>query len=641
MKSPLRKLRGLASNHKSDSKDKKDHRHHDRQPAMRDELVHATQDMLDMKRCYDSLLSAAAATTNSAYELSEALEEMGTCLLKKTALNEDEDSGRVLLMLGKVQFELQKLMDSYRMHIVQTITTPSESLLKELQTVEEMKQQCDVKRDLYKIMLERHREKGRKKHVKGESVSSKQLQDAREDYEEEANLFIFRLKSLKQGQSRSILTQAARHHAAQLNFFRKGFKYLEVVEPQVKAVASQEHIDYQFNGLEDDDTEEYDDYDDDDDDYYSYDSNDKAELSLDYRQDDKDQDALSSSTSSMELNQVEEPVIRASKTEPAKLMQENVDRNEAEVPKFYKRPSPRSHSAPIFPDKVFDPKERIKQLRPSSTRKFHTYALPTPVDVKHSVSIGSVGKPSQLWHSSPLEPYKFIQNSRDDVMPSLAKFPKAHTVKPKESNINSSPIRMPPPLSEELARPHFSPQTGSNVKKVRQYAYSGPLTSGHWSNKPDDRDVMLPCVRTPQPSLSPTATCNISPPPMISELHELPRPPIGLVRSTRPASLIGHSAPLVYQGQDPNKRTGQTSPFASCTASPLPTPPAAVRRSFSIPSRRMPLSQVAQFLEDTSNKDLIEDFAPRHLPPICLKNIYPASRASESVTRATKEKEYM
>lgn len=45
-----------------------------------------------------------------------------------------------------------------------------------------------------------------------------QLQDAREQYDEEATLFIFRLKSLKQGQSRSLLTQAARHHAAQVPF---------------------------------------------------------------------------------------------------------------------------------------------------------------------------------------------------------------------------------------------------------------------------------------------------------------------------------------------------------------------------------------------------------------------------------------
>lgn len=71
-------------------------------------------------------------------------------------------AGRVLLLLGKLQFKLQKLVDNYvshgfiykmekigilicfkiilclfqRGHIIKTITTPSESLMNELQTVE-------------------------------------------------------------------------------------------------------------------------------------------------------------------------------------------------------------------------------------------------------------------------------------------------------------------------------------------------------------------------------------------------------------------------------------------------------------------------------------------------------------------------
>jgi hypothetical protein len=77
-----------------------------------------------MRNCYDGLISAAAATTNSVYgtwlslniellgitllcplvcndsllvyaEFSEALEEMGSCFLAKTALNgNDDESGK-------------------------------------------------------------------------------------------------------------------------------------------------------------------------------------------------------------------------------------------------------------------------------------------------------------------------------------------------------------------------------------------------------------------------------------------------------------------------------------------------------------------------------------------------------------------
>ena len=62
----------------------------------------------------------------------------------------------------------------------------------------------------------RQKEKGRGRSGKGESVSMQQVQAAHDEYDEEATLFVFRIKSLKQGQSRSLLTQAARHHAAQV-----------------------------------------------------------------------------------------------------------------------------------------------------------------------------------------------------------------------------------------------------------------------------------------------------------------------------------------------------------------------------------------------------------------------------------------
>lgn len=71
-------------------------------------------------------------------------------------------------------------------------------------------------RDVYEHMMTRQREKGRSRSGKGNSFSMQQVQTARDEYDEEATLFVFRLKSLKQGQSRSLLTQAARHHAAQV-----------------------------------------------------------------------------------------------------------------------------------------------------------------------------------------------------------------------------------------------------------------------------------------------------------------------------------------------------------------------------------------------------------------------------------------
>lgn len=68
-------------------------------------------------------------------------------------------------------------------------------------------------------MLNAQKEKGRSKNTKGDNGASEQLKQAQEDYQEEATLFLFRLKSLKQGQFRSLFTQAARHHAAQVHIW--------------------------------------------------------------------------------------------------------------------------------------------------------------------------------------------------------------------------------------------------------------------------------------------------------------------------------------------------------------------------------------------------------------------------------------
>lgn len=76
----------------------------------------------------------------------------------------------------------------------------------------------------------------------------------------------------------------------QLNFFRKGLKSLELVEPHVKEVAEQQHIDYRFSGLDDE-------TDINDDDYSHYDGSDDGELSFDYGQNDPYQDVFTNNNS--------------------------------------------------------------------------------------------------------------------------------------------------------------------------------------------------------------------------------------------------------------------------------------------------------------------------------------------------------
>ncbi|XP_061364167.1 uncharacterized protein At2g33490-like [Gastrolobium bilobum] len=624
MKRSLRKLRVLAV-------EKQEHDRSNILPLSQlKELAMATQDMQDMRDCYDSLLSAAAAAANCAYEFSESLTELGSCLLEKTALNDDEESGKVLLMLGKMQFQIRELIDNYRSHISQTITIPSESLLNELGIVEEMKQHCDEKREVYEYMLTRYRERGRSRSGKAESFSLQQLQTARDEYDDEATLFVFRLKSLKHGQSWSLLTQAARHHAAQLCFFKKAVKSLETVEPHVKSVSEQQHIDYHFIGLEGEDEDEGDDLEHDDD---GYDENDDGELSFDYGQNEHVQDI------SMSRNSTKEYLNRLPRHS------------------FSFRVRTGSQSAPLFADRKPDSNEKLSKMGPSLSRKFNSYVLPTPVDAKSSISSRSsnqvpsklktnIDEPTKnLWHSSPLEKKKYEKGLGDEGF-SGPNVRNAESVL-KESNGNAASARLPPPLIGGFFLPSNHNFVAAYSKKIKRHAFSGPLASNPWPTKPVSiESVQLfsgPFLRTPipqhpsssSPKVSPSSSPTLTSSPKISELHELPRPPTSSPSNSRLSGLVGHSGPLVSRGQ----KISAANDFVISNAvsvSPLPVTRQAMARSFSIPSSGAKVAAIhgSRLLEDPHRSTLSEDIASPPLKPIALPSSWPSSDGSKTVAQA-------
>ncbi|MED6167740.1 hypothetical protein PIB30_005709 [Stylosanthes scabra] len=628
MKSSLNKLRGLAlHNHKERRRSGGAATSRAVLPLTNlDELAQATLDLEDMRECYDTLLSAAAATASSAFEFAESLHDMGSCLLEKTASTDhDDDTGNVLLMLGKMQFKLQKLIDNYRTHVLQTITTPSESLLNELRIVEEMKRQCEEKRDVYEYMVKKYMEKGRSKGGKGETFSLEQLQNARDEYDQEATLFVFRLKSLKQGQSRSLLTQAARHHAAQLSFFEKAFKSLEEVEPHVKSVAEQQHIDYQFSGLEVEDGYEEDG---DDDDNSENDENDDGELSFDYGQNEQEQD-VSTSRNSMELDQVEPTFSKGSTADATK---EDLGRLQRNMFSFRVRAG--TQSAPLLADSKPDSSEKLRQIRPSLSRKFGSYVLPTPVDTKSSTSSGSINQePSKMltnlkeptkkiWHSSPLEQKKNEKVLADEVSGPTGKNTESVL---KESNSNTTSTRSQPFPVDGILSSKKEEHVSAYSKKIKRYAFSGPLTSNPWPTKPISVETVQllsgPLLPTPipkppssSPKVSPSASPTLMSSPKISELHELPRPPTGSPPNSRLLGLVAHSGPLFSRGQ--NHMVSPNNLVASNTASPLPMPPLAMPRSFSIPSSG---ARVAA-LQTSHRSSITRDITSPPLTPVTLSN---------------------
>ncbi|KAE9454803.1 hypothetical protein C3L33_13319, partial [Rhododendron williamsianum] len=575
MRNSLKKLRGgLGLIRHGDARDRRERRLQ-RSAAQLDDLARASQDMADMVDCYDSLFSSAAATTNSAYgigfrlmhpmalkfrvpdcliplmlsmwmsnassEFSESLREMGSCLLEKTALNDDEESGEVLLKLGKLQFEIQKLLDTYRAHMVRTISIPSESLLNELRTVEEMKRHCDEKRSVYEYVLQKYREKGRSKSSKGENYSSQDVKAAHDDFDQEATMFVFRVDSVES---------------------------VDLTFPQVATVDAAKESQVRNHG----------------------------------------RDSFASIGE-----------LKAS-----------------------------SQSAPLSAEKKFDPAERFRQLRPLSSRKYHSYVLPTPGEAKGPVSSRPDTQTPRTRYASlsgPLEQKKGEKILGNEKLSGSTVSSQDSVL--RESNNNRNSTVLPPPLTEELSSKKHDQSVTSDAKKIRRYAFSGPLTGKSWPNHhglsasgpiastgppmlfsgPILRTPMPPPVSSP-PKLSPNASPTFVSSPKISELHELPRPPANNKApkfASGPLNKIGYSGPLVSNRQE----NLSANILVSSRASPLPTPPQTFPRSFSIPSRGQSGNiSVSAPLGAPQPLKMAEEIESPTLTPISLSNSQPESTDS-------------
>ncbi|KAG8058891.1 hypothetical protein GUJ93_ZPchr0002g25804 [Zizania palustris] len=410
--------------------------------------------------------------------------------------------------------------------------------------MQDMKQQCDMKRKMYEDMRASYSDKGGSRLPKTESVSTEQLEASFLEYQEDSSLFTFRLKSLKQGQFHSLLTQAARHHAAQLSFFRRGLSCLEALEPHVKAIAEKHNIDYQFSGLEDDGS--------DSDGCSSYNDScsDPTELSFDYEINDRE-DFLAS-RGSMDWDERD---LTTSPKPSKENKPEQVKQEEAEIVFPQLKPGSATHSAPIFAANLPEKTDRLRQMRPSSTRL--AYRLPTPAGDDNPTPSGS-HKPhhsaqffdtkpraaTNLWHSSPLmmRDYKSIMQSGTAKLPSSTDgFKKLK----RESWSGPIPIK----AAAVSGKPFFS------------------QAADHW---PPPSTMAYHSAMPPPSAMSP---------PKITELHLLPLPPANADAPwPAAAGLVGYSGPLASKRQPP-PTSGHASLVPPPVASPLPRPPAVLARS--------------------------------------------------------------
>jgi len=293
-----------------------------------------------------------------------------------------------------------------------------------------------------------------------------------------------------------------------------------------------------------------------------------------------------------------------------------------------------SRSAPLLPQQKIDPSEKVRQLQPSATRKFHSYVLPRPGDLRSTIysensiplTRSSPQLTKSLFHSCPLEPKKNekligTDNSSAPIIQNLKLIRK-----------DGDNIKTPPPLTDKISSPLSNHHDRSDVKKPKPQFFSGPLISKPFSAR-TSLSVRNPAISTepPQfssgpilrsskhrssnsPKASPSGSPTFTSSPRISELHELPRPPARLMyTSGRPSGFLGFSGPLV--SRPPDNLTSKSA--LPKPASPLPTPHPVASMLASSPSAAASSSPSRQ-LEAPYSAEKSEDTASPPLTPLVL-----------------------
>eukprot|EP00897_Mesotaenium_endlicherianum_P001944 jgi/Mesen1/1778/ME000014S01185 len=223
--------------------------------SLEDEFTLGLQEVHDMREKYNLILKAAEAVQERAREFGEALKKLSE--LKGSAFGslDDDDVRKVYKDVAATETKVSRLFEGYAEHVGLTVTGPTENLLRELDQVEDTKEQYDEIRQEY----EQH---GKPKQQKGDKGAEQEVKDR---YDEVAMTLGCRLQSMGQRRPRSLLTQAIRHHATQMRLFKRGLQEVLSLEPSMRRLSKEIRVARTVDEEDEEEEEEEDDEDDIDD----------------------------------------------------------------------------------------------------------------------------------------------------------------------------------------------------------------------------------------------------------------------------------------------------------------------------------------------------------------------------------------
>eukprot|EP00850_Spirogloea_muscicola_P009054 SM000050S16979 [mRNA] locus=s50:182597:188937:+ [translate_table: standard] len=225
------------------------------QPEDAEEFAEPLKEARASRLKYQKLLKASYCLRETAKAVAKASLHMATTMAETYGSSKDKGIGESFRIASTIQMDLSKFMSRYSRYIEQTMVSSLEVLLKELDQVETTNDAYELKRVEYtEHRLRAARSKpGEGLGSKGEGSPAHELQQAKEDFDEIAMTLGCRLLSLEQRQARSLISQLARHHRAQVVLHKKSLRRLQLASSYIHAVAMEQQSEVRLVPLDGED----------------------------------------------------------------------------------------------------------------------------------------------------------------------------------------------------------------------------------------------------------------------------------------------------------------------------------------------------------------------------------------------------